>query len=163
MKIFLIDDNQVLVDALCLALSRLANITVVGSAKPGDSGIEYLLRAGDPDIVTVDVGAVADELMPFAATVVGAAPRAKLMALTGRQDRELAVRAATAGFDGWVSKTSLMETFTTAMFAVRHDGAWFPPAQVTAIIQQFRANAKTSIDGSAHGFDKNGIPCRAYS
>lgn len=147
-RIFLIDDQRVFVEALELSLSSLANVAVVGSAGPADADVADAIGDSRPDVVAVDVDTIADSVETLAARFAGLAPDAVLVVLTSARDTELAVRAAMAGFDGWVSKDSSTDELLDALRAVCQGQVSYPPEYVSAIVRMLREEAHHAAPGT---------------
>jgi two-component system nitrate/nitrite response regulator NarL len=150
-KVFLLDEQRVFADALASCLCSLANVRVVGSAAPDDEGAAAALLRARPHVVAVEV-ARAGPLGALADRIAAAAPGARLMALTESRDAALAVRAALAGFDAWVSKDGSTETLLAAVRALRLGQPHYGPEQLAALLEWVRGTAgKPAAAGAVAG------------
>lgn len=136
------------VEALELSLSALANVAVVGSAGPEQADVTDAIEESRPDVVAVDVDTCADSVETLAARFSCLAPDAVLVVLTSLHDTELAVRAAMAGFDGWVSKDSSTDDLLDALRAVCRGRISYPPEYVTAIVHVLREQVRQTAPGT---------------
>ncbi|HET9258374.1 MAG TPA: response regulator transcription factor [Pseudonocardiaceae bacterium] len=138
-RVLLVDDQQMLVEALAAKLSTTPDIVVVGHCTTGDpqpDGLATLLR---PDVITVELprAGEADTLLSL---FRAAWPPARFVVLTASRDPEQAAEAARAGADGWVSKESSIEELTHALRCASRGHASFPPEYLGHILGELRAD-----------------------
>ncbi|MGH3521284.1 MAG: LuxR C-terminal-related transcriptional regulator [Mycobacterium sp.] len=138
-RVLLVDDQQMLIEALAARLSATPGIVVVGhctTRDPHPDGLAALLR---PDVITIEVAQAGDaaRLLTLFRT---AWPPARFVVLTASRDPEQAVEAARAGADGWVSKESSIDTLTDALRCAGRGHASFPPEQLGRVLGELRAD-----------------------
>jgi NarL family two-component system response regulator LiaR len=138
-RVLLVDDQQMLVEALAAKLSTTPDIVVVGHCTmrdPHPGGLAALLR---PDVITIEVAQAGD-----AATLLTmfrtAWPAARFVVLTASRDPDQAVQAARAGADGWVSKESSIDVLTHALRCASQGHACFPPEHLGHVLGELRAD-----------------------
>ena len=138
-RVLLVDDQQLLVEALAARLSATPDIVVVGhctTRDPHPDGLATLLR---PDVITIEVAQSGD-----AATLLTmfrtAWPPARFVMLTESRNPDQAVEAARAGADGWVSKESSIDELTHALRCAARGYASFPPEHLGYILGELRAD-----------------------
>lgn len=138
-RVLLVDDQQMLIEALAAKLSTTSDIVVVGHCTirdPDPGGLAAVLR---PDVITIEVAQVGD-----AATLLAlfraAWPPARFVVLTASRDPGQAVEAARAGADGWVSKESSIDVLTHALRCASQGHACFPPEQLGHVLEELRAD-----------------------
>lgn len=138
-RVLLVDDQQMLIEALAAKLSTEPDIAVVGHCTlrdPHPGGLATLLR---PDVITIEV-AQAGDAATMLALFRSAWPPARFVVLTASRDPDQAVQAARAGADGWVSKESSIDVLTHALRCASRDEACFPPEQLGHILDELRAD-----------------------
>jgi NarL family two-component system response regulator LiaR len=138
-RVLLVDDQQMLIEALAAKLSATPDIVVVGhctTRDPHPDGLAHLLR---PDVVTIEV-AQADDAAAMLTMFRSAWPPARFVVLTASRDPEQAVEAARAGADGWVSKESSVEHLVYALRCAARGHACFPPEQLGRVLGELRAD-----------------------
>jgi two-component system nitrate/nitrite response regulator NarL len=138
-RVLLVDDQKMLIEALAAKLSTEPGIVVVGHCTmrdPDPGGLAALLR---PDVITVEVAQAGDAtaLLTMFRT---AWPPARFVVLTASRDPDQAVEAARAGADGWVSKESSIEALANALRCASQGHACFPPEQLGRVLQELRAD-----------------------
>src|SRR5919202_443343 len=128
-RVMLVDDQQMLIEALAAKLSAEPDIVVVGHCTmrdPDPGGLAALLR---PDVITIEV-AQAGEAGALLTMFRTAWPAARFVVLTASRDPDQAVDAARAGAAGWASKESSIDVLTHALRCASQGHACFPPEQL---------------------------------
>jgi NarL family two-component system response regulator LiaR len=140
-RVLLVDDQQMLIEALAAKLSTTADIVVVGHCTTRDPHPEELASLLRPDVITIEAGQAHD-----AATLLTlfrtAWPPARIVVLTASRAPEQAVEAARAGADGWVSKESSIDTLAHALRSAGRGHACFPPEQLGRVLAELRADVE---------------------
>lgn len=138
-RVLLVGDQQLLIEALAARLSAIPDIGVVGHCTTRDRNPEGLAAVARPDVIAVEVvqaGGIAALLTMFRA----AWPPARFVVLTASQNPDQAVEAARAGADGWVSRESSIETLAHALRCAAAGHACFPPEQLGRVLGELRAD-----------------------
>jgi len=136
-RVLLVDDQQLLIEALAAKLSTEPDIVVVGHCTmrdPDPGGLAALLR---PDVITMEMAHDAAALLAMFRT---AWPAARFVVLTASHDPAQVVQAARAGADGWVSKESSIDVLTHALRCASQGHACFPPDQLGHVLGELRAD-----------------------
>jgi two-component system nitrate/nitrite response regulator NarL len=138
-RVLLVDDQQMLIEALAAGLSTTPDIVVVGHCTTRDPHPERLATLLRPDVITIEAEQAHD-----AATLLTlfrtAWPPARVVVLTASRDPEQAVDAARAGADGWVSKESSVDTLAHALRCASRGHACFPPEELGRVLAELRAD-----------------------
>lgn len=138
-RVLLVDDQQMLIEALAARLSTTPDIVVVGHCTTRDPHPHVLATLLCPDVITVEVTQAHD-----AATLLTlfrtAWPPARVVVLTASRDPEQALDAARAGADGWVSKESSIDALAHALRCAGQGQACFPPEQLGRVLRELRAD-----------------------
>lgn len=138
-RVLLVGDHQLLIEALAGKLSATPGIVMVGhctTRDPHPDGLATLLR---PDVIAIEAtqaGTAAALLMMFRA----AWPPARFVVLTASPDPDQAVEAARAGAAGWVSKDSSIDTLAHALRCAAAEHACYPPQQLGHVLGELRAD-----------------------
>jgi two-component system, NarL family, response regulator LiaR len=138
-RVLLVDDQQMLIEALAARLSSTPDIVVVGHCTTQDPHRDVLATLLRPDVITIEV-AQAQDAAALLASFHAAWPPARLVVLTASRDPRQAVEAARAGADGWVSKESSIGTLADAVRSARRGDACFPPEQLGHVLRDLRAD-----------------------
>jgi NarL family two-component system response regulator LiaR len=138
-RVLLVDDQQMLIEALAARLSSTPDIVVVGHCSTRDPHPDVLAALLRPDVITIEV-AQAHDAATLLALFRTAWPPARVVVLTGSRDPEQAVEAARAGADGWVSKESSIDALAHALRCASQGHACFPPEQLGHVLRDLRAD-----------------------
>lgn len=138
-RVLLVDDQQLLIEALAAKLSTEPDIVVVGHCTMRDPDPGGLAAVARPDVITIEVAQARDAaaLLEMFRT---AWPAARFVVLTASRDPDQAVQAARAGADGWVSKESSIDVLTSALRCASQGHACFPPEHLGHVLAQLRAD-----------------------
>jgi NarL family two-component system response regulator LiaR len=140
-RVLLVDDHQMLTEALAARLSATPGIVVVGHCGTRDPHPEVLATVARPDVITLEV-TLARDAAPLLTLFRTAWPPAHFVVLTASRDPEQAVEAARAGALGWVSKESSIDTLTDALRCASRGQACFPPEQLGRVLRELRADVE---------------------
>jgi two-component system nitrate/nitrite response regulator NarL len=138
-RVLLVDDEQMLIEALAAKLSTTPDIVVVGHCTMRDPSPIRLASLLRPDVITIEVEQVGDAAS-LLAMFRTAWPPARFVVLTASRDPGEAVEAARAGADGWVSKESSIDVLIHALRCASQGHACFPPDQLGRVLGELRAD-----------------------
>jgi DNA-binding NarL/FixJ family response regulator len=138
-RVLLVDDHEMLTEALSARLARAPDMWVVGRCTTEDADLPGLAALLRPDVITIELDPASDAAA-LLARFRAAWPPAHLVVLTASRNSEQAIAAARAGADGWVSKESSVETLAHVLRTACHGHAWFPPEQLGPILRELRAD-----------------------
>lgn len=138
-RVLLVDDQRMLIEALAARLSATPGIVVVGHCATRDPHSDALATVARPDVITIEVAQAHDAATPLR-RLRAAWPPARIVILTASRDPEQALDAARAGADGWVSKESPIDTLVHALRCAGQGQACFPPEQLGHVLRELRAD-----------------------
>ncbi|PZS40928.1 MAG: DNA-binding response regulator [Pseudonocardiales bacterium] len=138
-RVLLVDDQQMLIEALAARLASTPDIMVVGHCTTRDPHRDALVTALRPDVITIEVAQV-QAVATLLASLHAACPPARVVVLTASRDPQQAVEAARAGADGWVSKESSIGALADALRSASRRDSYFPPEQLGHVLRDLRAD-----------------------
>jgi two-component system nitrate/nitrite response regulator NarL len=141
LRLLLIDDHQLLTEAVAHCLCQSADLWVAARCTTDDPNLTEVVAQVHPDVIALDVEQLGAEAGPTTARLAAAAPAACIVALTDSQDPRKAVAAARAGVVAWVPKQSHLVDFVATVRAARRGHAVFPPELLGAVLRDLRADA----------------------
>jgi two-component system, NarL family, response regulator LiaR len=147
-RVLLIDDQQMLIEALAASLSTTPDIVVVGHCRTQDPRPEVLAALLCPDVITIEV-AQAHDATTLLTLLRAACPPARIVVLTASGDPQQALEAARAGADGWVPKQSSLDVLAHALRCAGQGQSYFPPEQLGAVLRELRADVGRAQVGRA--------------
>jgi DNA-binding NarL/FixJ family response regulator len=122
--IVLVDDHQVLRDAIKEILSRHADFEVVGEAGSGPDAVEVCRRL-DPQLVVMDIGLPGMNGIEATAELARHCPRSRVLMLSMFDDEASVMGAVRSGARGFVLKKACATELVDAMRTVARGGTYF--------------------------------------
>lgn len=122
-RVFLIDDHQVVRTAIAHQLSSGADIDIVGQASDGESGLAEVHRC-KPDIVLCDLHLPGISGFDVVDRLVRGSWGGRVIVLSAQEDGPLPKRLLKAGAAGYLTKACSSEELLRAVRQV-HDGKRF--------------------------------------
>ena len=112
-NVAIIEDHQVLVDALRLLILKEGDFSFVGAAETLSAGRE-LVKSTRPDVLLLDVNLPDGSGLDIIQEVKSASPDTQVVVLTRLSDENTLLRAVDSGASGFLSKScSLTELMST--------------------------------------------------
>lgn len=146
-RVLLVDDHAVVLEALASALARQPDMVVVGSAGSVREVAAIVLTR--PDVAVVDFhlpdGTGADACRQIKARW----PGARTVILSGSGGRETALAALRAGADGYVNKGERLSAVVEAIRNAHAGRAIIAPAQLGRIARDLRVRHRVAPLGEA--------------
>lgn len=147
-RVFLIDDHR----SILWGLERLIEsgtppMKVVGSAASHAEALDALAGAS-PDVILLDIDLGKESGIDAIPKLIGVAPAAKILVLTGLRDRAAHDQAVLAGAKGVVEKEAPAQTILTAIAKVHQGQLWLDRAAAGRIFVEFsrKSGAPQSLD-----------------
>lgn len=122
--IVLVDDHQVLRDAIREILLRHPEFGVVGEAGSGPEAVQ-ICRETDPDLVVMDIGLPGMNGIDATGELARHSPRARVLILSMYDDEGSVMAAVRAGARGFVLKQACASELVDAMRTVARGGTYF--------------------------------------
>ncbi len=133
--VFVVDDHPVVREGLRMLVTSERDLMLSGSA-PSVSAALPSLAASPPDVLLLDLDLGTEDGLALLPRIVGAAPRTRVLVLTGLRERERHQEALLGGACGLVGKDAAPELLIKAIRKV-HDGElWFDRPLLDATLQQ---------------------------
>jgi DNA-binding NarL/FixJ family response regulator len=145
-RIFLVDDHEMLRDALAARLSLAPGVCVVGGAAAGDPQLLPRLAGLRPDVVTVEIGHCGSDPRVLLDRLAAEFPGLSVVALTDRRETALAVAAAKAGVLAWVPKDSTIDHLVDVLRGAGLGQASYPPAHLGEVLRALREDFRRARD-----------------
>ena len=147
LRTFLVDDQDLLAEALAARLAAVPDVLVTGHAATDAAHLCEDIGRSRPHVITVEVQPSPDATAALLVRLRNAAPHAHLVMLTGSNDPAQATVAARAGVVGWVRKHQSPEHLVAVMRGVCHGGAFFPPDLLRTVLSELREDIRRVRDG----------------
>jgi two-component system, NarL family, nitrate/nitrite response regulator NarL len=142
-----IDDHPLFVRGLELLLPDVSGGLATVIASTGDaSTAASLVRRTVPDLVLVDLHMPAPGGVGAVAAIRRAAPRVRIVAMSGDDDPRPAIEALRAGAEGFLPKSSEAEEMVQPLLAVLGGWAVLPSTLLAALLGPGRDVRPTQVD-----------------
>ena len=155
--VVVIDDSAVFIEAISLALSRRADLNLLGVAGDADTG-EYLVRKHTPDVAVVDVRMPGIGGVGLTRRIADDHPNTKVVALTVSNDESDLTEMLRAGAWGYVLKPVARDELPRAIHAANAGDVWLTPRMTTKLISSFLQSPGTAVRKGLD--DKGGLTPR---
>ncbi|MEM7373733.1 MAG: response regulator transcription factor [Bacteroidota bacterium] len=143
-KVYLVDDHQIILDGLTALLKEIPDIEVIGEA---NSGTELLHRLAwqSPDIIIIDVDMPQMDGKEATLQVKKKHPDVQLIALSMHHDHGIIQAMTRAGASGYLLKNTSQEEMITAIRKVYQGGTYFSSELAQSLLQQHSTPSPTPI------------------
>jgi NarL family two-component system response regulator LiaR len=141
LRLLMVDDQQMLTEALSARMSAVEDLWVVGRYATGEPRLLEMVDRLRPDVITIDppAGPAAGDLVE---RLAAQRPAASIVVLTGVHDTASAVEAARAGATAWVPKESGVDDLTRVLRGVCRGDSWFPPDLLGPVLRALREDTR---------------------
>src|SRR5436309_15858122 len=140
LRVFLLDDHEIVRRGVADVLESAGDITVIGEAK---NAAEALARvpALRPDVAVLDVRLPDGDGVSVCRELRSRIPELKVIMLTSYSDDEALFEAILAGASGYLLKQILGQDLVTAVRTVAARGSLLDPTATTAVLEWMRRSA----------------------
>lgn len=143
-RVFLLDDHEVVRRGIAELLSAHGEIEIVGEAATVDQALDRI-PALAPDVAVLDVQLPDGDGIEVCAQLVPQMPDTKFLILTSFLDDDAMMRAIVAGASGYVLKEIRGTDLTAAVVTVADGGSLMDPQTTARVMSQIRDKA-TKVD-----------------
>jgi DNA-binding NarL/FixJ family response regulator len=151
-RVLLIDDQQMLTDALSAHLQQFEDLQVVGCAA-ADADVTFtLVHRTRPDVLLFDALQFGESAHDFMQTMRTSYPDVQLLVLTGTQSPDLILDGVRVGIAAWVPKSASSDVLLDAIRAVAAGEMWLPNNCLKHVVrgllddQQQARNARSRLE-----------------
>jgi DNA-binding NarL/FixJ family response regulator len=113
-RILVVEDHRIMLDSLCLLLSTIENVEIVGRAGNGRDAL-IILEKEEVDIIMTDIGMPIMNGIELTMKVKQAYPKIKILVLTASEDGNTIKEAIRSGAMGYVFKSAEREELELAL------------------------------------------------
>ncbi len=135
-KVFLVEDHELLRDGLRAALHRDGLFEVVGEAADGLTAVHKIV-ATDPDVVVMDIGLPGIDGIEATRQVREQRPGVKIIMLTSHDNDQEIFAALGAGANGYCLKDLGPDRLKRAILSVSEGAAWLDPRIAGKVLSIF--------------------------
>jgi DNA-binding NarL/FixJ family response regulator len=124
-RLVVVDDHRLFVDALALLLGHDDRLTVIGTAGDGRSAIK-LVEAEHPEVAVIDVRMPEIDGLETARRLRACSPETRVILVTGLDEPKLAEEARKVGAVALLTKGALHDELKEAILAAAPQQAFAP-------------------------------------
>ena len=135
-RIFLVDDHQVIREGLRCLLEMDGDVRVVGEASDGQAALEQI-PALAPDIVLMDIAMPHMNGVEATLRIRAESPRVQVIALSGYADKSTVLGILDAGARGFVLKSAGGEELLTAIREVSNGNSYLSPQVAGSLVESY--------------------------
>ena len=147
-KIYIVDDHPMVIDALKGYLEDESKYLIVGTASHGKAALEQLGQI-DVDVVLTDIQMPQMDGIELTRELIGKGLQPKVIALTMFNEPQLIKRMLQAGVMGYVLKNSSMQEIEKAVTEVASGRQYYSPEVTDVIMNKLRGTPlKTPLAGN---------------
>jgi DNA-binding NarL/FixJ family response regulator len=139
-KVFLVEDHELLRDGLRAALQKDGQFEVVGEAADGLTAVHQINRI-DPDVVIMDIGLPGIDGIEATRQVREKRPGTKVIMLTSHDNDQEIFASLAAGANGYCLKDLGADRLKRAILSVSEGAAWLDPRIASKVLTVFARDA----------------------
>jgi DNA-binding NarL/FixJ family response regulator len=143
-RVVIIDDHQVFVDALAVRLADEPDFVIVGKASNAEQALE-VLSSTTCDVVTLDLLLGDDDGLALGREILRRWPQTGIVVVTGAEGGEQVLEAVQSGIRGWVSKVANIDSLTAALRGVSRGETHIPSALLTNVLVSLSGQPQASV------------------
>lgn len=148
LRLFLVDDHQIMREGLRLVLGRQSDFEVLGEAADGASALP-MIEALDPDVAIVDIEMPGLNGLELAGRLCVSRPETKILILSAHADAPVVREALRAGVAGFLVKAGATEELVRAIRAIAAGEVYFCPQVATLIASEYRRSDPSAAGEAA--------------
>ena len=146
-RLFLVDDHQVVRTGLRMLLENEEDVQIVGEAGTAREAMEAVDKI-KPDVVLMDIGLPDMSGIEATQKIKTAHPNMAVVALTIHEDEEYFFRMLDAGASGYVPKRAAPEELLTAIRSAAKGEVYLYPSMAKLLVKDYLAQER-SLDGAS--------------
>jgi len=135
-KVFLVEDHELLRDGLRAALHKDGLFEVVGEAADGLTAVHKIISV-DPDVVIMDIGLPGIDGIEATRQVREKRPGTKIIMLTSHDNDQEIFASLAAGANGYCLKDLGADRLKRAILSVSEGAAWLDPRIAGKVLSIF--------------------------
>lgn len=139
-KVFLVEDHELLRDGLRAALQKDGQFEVVGEAADGLTAV-HKISSSDPDVVIMDIGLPGIDGIEATRQLREKRPGTRVIMLTSHDNDQEIFASLAAGANGYCLKDLGAERLKRAILSVSEGAAWLDPRIAGKVLTIFSKEA----------------------
>lgn len=136
-RVFLIDDHNIVRDGIRMILGEQPDMEVVGEAPDGRDALAKIIET-NPDIVTTDIEMPGMDGISIAKKIKTRDPRIKVLVLTAHSEPSRIGEALQAGVNGYLLKINAGRDLIQAIRTVHTGQVYLSPEISTVLVREYQ-------------------------
>lgn len=142
LKLFLVDDHQMLIDGIKSLLRKEKQLVFVGEANDGDSALRYIREnPKEIDLLLTDISMPGMSGLELTKEIKQSFPHIKVLVLSMYNDPEIINEIIGAEAEGYILKNTGKQELMEAINRIADDGSYYS-SEVIATVMKNRKNEK---------------------
>jgi len=147
-RVAVIEDHRVLIEALEMMFSSEGEFEFVGAATTIEGGLN-LVKGAKPDVLLLDVGLPDGDGLDLVPEIMNSSPDTQIVIMTGLADDNLLLRAIDTGVSGFVSKDCSLADLLSTVREVSNGEIVMPSHMLVELLKRVpRRQSFTNRDGN---------------
>jgi DNA-binding NarL/FixJ family response regulator len=138
-KIFLVDDQRLILEGIRAILRNEPEIEIVGSAQNGQSAIAQILKL-QPDIVLIDIEMPKMNGIVVTKHICQSLPHTRVIVLTSHKSQCYINRAFQAGASSYITKDSLVTDLQQAIYSLSRGYSYIETKLLNQAVNRIQTN-----------------------
>ncbi|MBX9949098.1 MAG: response regulator transcription factor [Candidatus Obscuribacterales bacterium] len=143
--VFVVEDHQLMRDAICTFLSGHEDLQLVGAEADGLTALHKIEEA-KPDVVLMDIGLPTMNGIEVTSRLKETLPSVKVVMFTSHDDVEEVRAALASGASGYCLKELSADEILLAIRSVAQGAAWLAPKVAVTVLTMLSANPAAPLD-----------------
>jgi len=140
-RVFLVDDHQVLLEGLARLINDNPTMKVIGTARDGRTAIKQI-QLHRPDVVLLDISMPNLNGLEAARQICDVSPNTKIVILSMHENEEFLKRSLRAGAVGYLLKDATAEELFTAIKETHEGNSYLSPCLSRTLIAEYIGTAE---------------------
>lgn len=149
-RVLLVDDHRILVDALRSMLAKEPDIEVVGVASDARS-MMLMVPEVQPDVVVLDIAMPDQNGIDACARLLARHAGIKVIALSSYSDKRFVLQMLKAGALAYVVKAAAATELVRAIHAAALGHSYLSPEAASAVIDDMKTGGQARLPGESLG------------
>ena len=120
-KVFIVDDHEIIREGLKMILKEASDLVVVGEAQDGVEALKKI-RTTDCDVIVLDMNMPGRSGIELLADIKELRPKVHILVLSIHPEDKFALRTLKAGASGYLCKDTALEELVVAIRKIHTKG-----------------------------------------
>ena len=144
LRVFIVDDHQIVRDGLKLILRDEPDFEVAGEAANGQSALDQIADVR-PDIVTTDIEMPGIDGIALTRQIKARTPHVKILILSAHSDTQYVRESLKAGVAGFLLKLNASRDFVQAIRTVMDGQTYLCPEVSTVVVREYQRHVQMPV------------------